>query len=561
MDPEIGHRSDATRSGIDEMPVEIFNHVLEYLRDIDPPGVQHSRQLGWLNVTFVSQGWRACALANPSLWTCIPLNVGKTWASVFFERSHTLSVDIDLEGPITDRVNLLSRNFHRIRTLDIGYSERTEGVDPIYTLIEQPSDNLETLILHRYWQYLESPRLTPRQYPRLRTLHLIFREMYGEDLPWRVIGNAGLTELKIQLRHPDDNDRCLADVLFMLKQLPSLKTLELRLSAHVQGRRREINSQVDHGIMHRTYLSNLRRLTLEAEVELILHVMVFITFSTDVETTLLPIHTPAIERRSLFSNLIPWISARTMAGPPKRLSLTGGLYRHPQIVAGRSLELGREVFLRLNTDSVMCDAFPDILCSMEPAAIHFLDIATLVPLSYNDDCLLSHLSTLCRNITCITVLPLGVQAAEAPGAVTVILRRLLLPAAGDIADPPFTKLAALDFTDFSKKFISARCMNPEDAKPYRALPPTLADSIKSIVQARHAAGAVTPRIYLREWTSPLSRFEEGVLEVVRTIPGVELVPKGKRFRMPPNGVLSEGGLRNLVSREQFVQAQRSGFVN
>ena len=106
------------------------------------------------------------------------------------------------------------------------------------------------------------------------------------------------------------------------------------------------------------------------------------------------------------------------------------------------------------------------------------------------------------------------------------LRRLVLPSADAPTTYPFPHLTMLDLSQLSRQDLSASCTHDRDVKPYRVMPPTLAESLVNILKARRDATGVTIRVYLREWTGRWLQFEQSVLETARNIPGVEFLPEG-----------------------------------
>ena len=57
---------------------------------------------------------------------------------------------------------------------------------------------------------------------------------------------------------------------------------------------------------------------------------------------------------------------------------------------------------------------------------------------------------------------------------------------------------------------------------------------------RRAAGGAMPRVFVPEWEGPLSRFHTSVSNVLRTIPGAEVLPAGSRVVLGVDEVLVEG---------------------
>ncbi|KZV66507.1 hypothetical protein PENSPDRAFT_755623 [Peniophora sp. CONT] len=543
-----GAQLDVAPLGIHDIPAELFDLILSCLREVDPPlpGHNYRRPLGWLNATFVSHSWRASALSNRSLWTCIPIDIGKSWPRVFLERSHPLPVVFNRGFQLLKSHmdiywdELLSREFRRIRTLEINFNGNDDDrEDTVYAVIEQSSETLETLVLRRCWTKLEFPRLRSHQYPHLRKLHLMFGlTMHAEDFPWREIGPSGLRDLRVEVKQPRNIDRHVADVVCALMRLPSLETFVL-IEQDKRSRRtdNDTNSEVDHSSSHGLYLSNLENLNLFTDGDIIVRILGLVSFSTSVTTTLRTVPHVAIKRATLYAYLLPWIAAQSKAGPPRRLAFTsdGRHYNPVQVNLFRSLETGRAAYLCVTVDPTIHDAFADVLYNLEPDGIRVLDIAPLLLLSRNDNNLLYHVSFICRNITCITISP-SLVSEDVTGSLARILRRMLLPVEGAAACLPFPNLMMLDLTVLSKKILSKEMFAARGTDEQGTIqPPTIADTLLNTMKARRDAGGVLPRTYLSEWTRPMSPCEERVLDVARTIPGVVFLPEGSR--VPFDGVL------------------------
>ncbi|VDB94815.1 unnamed protein product [Peniophora sp. CBMAI 1063] len=518
---------DVTTLGTQDLPVEIFNRIVSLLRDIKSPGVDHRDSLGWLNVTHVSRIWRATTLANPSLWTRIPMGIGMNWSRLFFERSHPLSVDVDVvqvtsANPWED---LLSLNFHRIRSYKLISNIQNESEDPTYGLLQQPSEALETLALSGFWRALESPRLESHQYPRLRTLHASLFAMPLDTFPWRGIGNPGLTELKISLGPAIGDSDPLDEIVQTLARLPSLITLAL--TVYPDHDRIEGGSQVDHGVKHTAHLAKLADLSLKTEGNFFLHFLDRVSFSTSVETSLL-VHKAAraIDPSLISSILIPWISQRTGATPTRHLSFTETRNRYVQMTATASLGAGSRAFLLLPIKSSIADAFDEVLQSLGPSGIKAIDIEPILELTRGDT--LTRLASACHECTSIRLLPIGDESYYTRAGEVIDTVRQLLTAVTPIERPPFPNLVSLDLTAIDKTLISALYANYLPTNSYPAMPPTLAQGLLDVVEARGDGGGVMPQIYLPWWTAPFPAQFDQVMNALRSMPGLRFVPEGSK---------------------------------
>ncbi|VDB94819.1 unnamed protein product [Peniophora sp. CBMAI 1063] len=522
--PAITARLAPIRLNINELPIEIFTYILYSLRDIDPP-LAGERRLGWVNVTFVCSAWRKLALSYRLLWTHLPFGMGGSWYRVFLERSHPQPVDADLEsGYDLNYLDIVSRSFTRVRSLSVSVSYGLVyfGVtDPVHALIMRPSETLETLVLHRYWKKCHFPRALSHLYPSLRTLHLIFELMQAEEFPWVNVGNTpGLVDLKIHLKQHEHDDQCLADIMSILTRGTALKSFDLRLSPGIHQR---APSRTVHASLSQAGLPRLNNLALCLEGDVLVHILNSITLPDSTEIVLDP--TGDMEETSLTRIFLPWIASRWKAAPPSSLafSTNGRPNRSTQIIVERDSLLPKcAVSMRIAVEGTTWDHFSDILCRLHPDSIRSLVIKPPAGLSPEESQQLSQISTICSNITHIEITSSDASA----GVLESTLKRILLPATNTTAPHPFPSLTALDLTCLDKGSLSRRCTHDDDPKPYRVMPPTLAQSIVGIMKERRGIDGDTARIFLREWTGEMTQFIESVRDVARTIPGAIFLPEG-----------------------------------
>ncbi|VDB94817.1 unnamed protein product [Peniophora sp. CBMAI 1063] len=347
-----------------------------------------------------------------------------------------------------------------------------------------------------------------------------------ESFPWHDIDGYSLRDLMLHLKHPAHDDFCLYEITSTLRRLNTLKTFELRTRGHDGS----LSSRIVKDSAQSIHLPNIERITLEANSEMVVRFLDLVSFPTSVETTLIPLG--VVERASILSTLLPWISKQSASAPVKRLSFTSSHHGDTtQLNVARSLHTGHGEYLHLHINSLMQDATREILHGLEPGTVQVIDVATVTPLSLRADQLLVQTSLMCRNVTRIDTLPVN-ASNDAAGALAAILRRLLLPPTTTTSSP-FPVLVTLNLLSLGQGVLSSRCTHSEDAQPYRIMPPTLAQAIVDILIARQEVGGTMPRVYVQEWTSPMSRFEQSVLEVVRTIPGALFLPAGT-WGLPEN---------------------------
>ncbi|VDB88589.1 unnamed protein product [Peniophora sp. CBMAI 1063] len=540
-------------SSIDDLPVETLTHVLLHLRDVDPPqaareastkGPALERKLGWVNATHVSRYWRDTTLSNPLFWTRVPFNIGQDWASTFVQRCLSLPLDISLDldsyGLATWIEALLVDNFHRTRTLKVGFwngSRRIE--DPIYALLERPSTILETLSLDRTWRQIEPPRLRSAQYPQLRSLNLILDTLYAEDFPWRDLGTPKITDLSIKVGKPTHITRILPDIMSCLQGLQALISLKLDFAGPRYGHPaipELVDDGTDHSLVPSVFLPVLENFTLRADAGAAVIMLQHISSPT---TTLLTLFSHGPLKREPFASLLrPVISAQSERNPFRHLSFYDNDDEdHTMHIAAASStpklplshrNAGQNTRLYLDFSETV-DFFPDILSVLGSEMMYHVEIHCTLERSLTSDTLLPCIPVQFRNVTCLSfAMPKGQSNPRITpnGIIVATMRRSLLPTA-DASYPPFPKLAALDLSFAGPGVLMARCMHPEDAKPKRlTMPPTFAQAIADIMTARRDAGFRVPQVYVPEWTKRGTTFEETVYEVICSIPEVVFMPNG-----------------------------------
>ncbi|VDC05335.1 unnamed protein product [Peniophora sp. CBMAI 1063] len=228
------------------LPVELLSAIFHISRDIDPArlidapknsseqaicrGSRINAELspswrlrGWFAVTHVCARWRTLALARPTLWAIVYLNLGPSWVDTFIARSDPvpfifltearkgqfsysgapggldiIQAVIDSSQRTFDKV--LSEHASRLLQLDINDSLLTSdilGLRPIEALpkkIFQRLPALQTLVLHGYDMSIESQPWESFDVPCLQKLILSGIKSF----PWEMPSLAGLSCLVVK---------------------------------------------------------------------------------------------------------------------------------------------------------------------------------------------------------------------------------------------------------------------------------------------------------------------------------------------------------------------------
>ncbi|KZV60989.1 hypothetical protein PENSPDRAFT_671300 [Peniophora sp. CONT] len=400
--------------------------------------------------------------------------------------------------------------------------------DPIFTLLQRPSLCLEVLTLRRTLENLPPLPLSMDHHPQLKELQLLMPNAPASHLPWRNMGTLHLTHLKLAFENPISGP-LFTDLLCSLEKLTSLLVLEIMQS---NSTRSHGGSQCICGERPKVSLNKLSQLFLHANSNMILHLFTHVVLPPSVDSMLF---LPTSFDLDLFSNgFLPFLRSASTVNPyaklyirdhpvgPDGFELDVCAARNESIISSYGMSITEDVDLLLHLSSISLDFFRDYLAALGHSAVHVLDIDIASGYLSHSHKLLAPLHDL-KDVRHVRVAAdTAVMNGESRAGALVATLRGLLGLSRDTVHTfiPHPKLAVLDLSRASLDVLSGRCTHPDDARPYRVMPPTFAQALYTILRARQDAGVPIHRVYFQDFTQEqLSKFQAGELESLRGYPG------------------------------------------
>ncbi|TFY80931.1 hypothetical protein EWM64_g3081 [Hericium alpestre] len=105
---------------ISALPAEVLVHIFHLYATMQPPGWNHPRPLGWIEVTHVCCLWRNTAIQFPSLWSDISFTLGRRWTKEILRRTKAAPISVyrDMSGA-THSLRLISDHLPHTRELTL----------------------------------------------------------------------------------------------------------------------------------------------------------------------------------------------------------------------------------------------------------------------------------------------------------------------------------------------------------------------------------------------------------------------------------------------------------
>ncbi|KAJ8474226.1 hypothetical protein ONZ45_g16020 [Pleurotus djamor] len=210
------------------LPCEVLSMIFEYAALPEPynPSVswdpiRRNPYAGWLSITRVCRLWRNIAINSPRLWTSIysdsPLALARTF--LYHSKSAPLYLKSYADTPRMDVIALCLNHFAgHLKGIEFVHSSNWI---PLIETMKAP--NLETLVLHtpEPTSLHFAPEVDPGHIPHLREVKLT-NCYFALQLPF-------LSQLRtLHIQYDEDTAfQPMPDVLFALKEMPSLESLKL----------------------------------------------------------------------------------------------------------------------------------------------------------------------------------------------------------------------------------------------------------------------------------------------------------------------------------------------
>ncbi|KZV70686.1 hypothetical protein PENSPDRAFT_734567, partial [Peniophora sp. CONT] len=220
---------------VGRLPPELLSRIFHEV-SLDGIPNRHYRSTSWLAVTYVCRIWRSTALDSASLWTEIPICLGRLWSQAFVLRSKSapLSVSTSSAGlgysgfELTKTswlYDLVKESFSRLATVKI---HGTSGVRTFLDLLESSTPRqLRSLSLKAPSAWRESNPICLVEADQLQSVYFDRITLAWHALPWSGLRTVEVIESPTKVSTASDFPSLVAS----LQSATVLENLKLGLKS------------------------------------------------------------------------------------------------------------------------------------------------------------------------------------------------------------------------------------------------------------------------------------------------------------------------------------------